>query len=170
MTRKALEHVWVPNRTVSEIHSLWLAFYQAYDRAVELTRLLPDVTLQVPAQDWATRFKEMQRMLQSVLAAWVATLIIKHPECVTTMTTCWTAIIAQATRQAAGRKSGTGGRLLQLATEPMTAGDLDAVDELPALYEGRSPRGGILNPSSGSEGISEAKELQGPNEQVWYLW
>ena len=51
-----------------------MAYYEAYDRAVDLTRNLADVTLIVPAQDWATRFTEMQ----AVFPAWVTTLIINY--------------------------------------------------------------------------------------------
>jgi hypothetical protein len=42
---------------------------------VALTAGMVDVTLMVPAQDWATRFTEMQ----SHFPSWVTTLIIDYP-------------------------------------------------------------------------------------------
>ena len=57
--RKLRDLVWSRKDTVAQTASKVLAFFEAYDRAVELTRHL-GVTLQVPAQDFATRFTEMQ--------------------------------------------------------------------------------------------------------------
>ncbi len=67
--------MWTPTKTVVEIHSAFMAYYEAYDRSVSLTAGIVDVTLMVPAQDWATRFTEMQSHFQS----WVTTLIIDYP-------------------------------------------------------------------------------------------
>jgi hypothetical protein len=53
-------------KTVVEIHSAFMAYYEAYDRAVALTAGIVDVTLVVPAQDWATRFTEMQSHFPSL--------------------------------------------------------------------------------------------------------
>jgi len=124
MRRKKDELVWWPNKTVPEIHSLWMAYYESYDRAVALTQGFADVTLMVPAQDWATRFTEMQEVFPS----WITTLIINYPDRFTSMVTCWIAINAEAMRQAAGRKPGLNGRVLQLA-DPMLAGEMEAYPE-----------------------------------------
>ena len=76
------------------------------------------------AQDWATHFTGMQ----AVFPSWVTTLIINYPDRFTSMATCWTAINAEAMRQAAGRKSGLNGRVLQLS-DPMLAGEMEAYPE-----------------------------------------
>ena len=103
ITKKKTEQlVWAPNKTVAEIHTTWMEYYEAYDRAVDLTRNLTDVTLIVPEQDWPTRFTEMQ----AVFPSWVTTIIINYPGRFTSMATCLLAINAEANRQAAGRKSG----------------------------------------------------------------
>ena len=60
MARKFKELMWTPTKTVVEIHSAFMTYYEAYDRDVALTAGNVDVTLVVPAQDWATRFTEMQ--------------------------------------------------------------------------------------------------------------
>jgi hypothetical protein len=57
--RKLRDLVWNRKDTVAQTASKVLTFYEAHDRAVELTRHL-GVTLQVPPQDFATRFTEMQ--------------------------------------------------------------------------------------------------------------
>ena len=44
---------WPAGMTAAEIHSVWMTYYESYDRAVALTHNLQDVTLIVPAQDWA---------------------------------------------------------------------------------------------------------------------
>jgi hypothetical protein len=121
MARKSKELVWTPTKTVVEIHSAFMAYYEAYDRAVALTAGIVDVTLMVPAQDWATRFTEMQ----SHFPSWVTTLIIDYPGRFADMESCWAAIIAEASRQATSRKIGNGGRILQLTNEAMTAGELE---------------------------------------------
>ena len=105
-----------------------MEYYEAYDRAVDLTRNLTDVTLIVPEQDWPTRFTEMQ----SVFPSWVTTIIINYPGRFTSMATCWLAINAEANRQAAGRKSGVNGRIFQLG-DSMVAGDMEAYTE--ELYD-----------------------------------
>jgi hypothetical protein len=61
-----------------------MEFYEAYDRAVAQTQGNTDVTMIVPAQDWATHFTEMQGMFPP----WVLTLITNHPDCFTTMVVC----------------------------------------------------------------------------------
>ena len=94
-----------------------MGFYEMYDWAVALTHNLDDVTLIVPAQDWATRFTEMQELFPS----WVTALITNFPARFTSMKTCWTTINAEAMRQAASRKSTSSGRVLQL-TDHIMAG------------------------------------------------
>jgi hypothetical protein len=129
ITKKKTEQlVWAPNKTVAEIHTTWMEYYEAYDRAVDLTRNLTDVTLIVPEQDWPTRFTEMQ----AVFPSWVTTIIINYPGRFTSMATCWLAINAEANRQAAGRKSGVNGRIFQLG-DSMVAGDMEAYTE--ELYD-----------------------------------
>ena len=76
MRRRAAELVWSPTKTVGEIHSAWMAYCETYDHAAALTQPLADVTLAVPAQDWATLFTEMQGVFPSC----VTTLIINHPD------------------------------------------------------------------------------------------
>ena len=61
--------------------------------------------------------------MQAVFPSWVTTLIINYPDRFTSMATCWTAINAEAMRQAAGRKS-----VLQLS-DPMLAGEMEAYPE-----------------------------------------
>jgi hypothetical protein len=132
MHRKATNLVWSPNKTVVEIHSAVIEYYEAYDRAVVQTQGISDVTMIVPAQDWATRFTELQGMFPS----WALALITNFPDHFTTMANCWSAIIAEASRQAAGRKMGAGGRVLQLATDTMPVGELDGINNVPvALYD-----------------------------------
>jgi hypothetical protein len=130
MRRKVVDLVWAPNKTTVEIHSAVMEYYEAYDRAVAQTQGLADVTMIVPAQDWATRFTE----LQTIFPPWVLALCTNFPDRFTNMSTCWVAIIAEASRQAAGRKMGSGGRVLQLAAaDTMTAGELEGISA--GLYE-----------------------------------
>jgi hypothetical protein len=132
MARKFKELVWTPTKTVVEIHSAFMTYYEAYDRAVALTAGNVDVMLVVPAQDWATRFTEMQ----SHFPSWVTTLIIDYPGRFSDMESCSAAIIAEASRQATSRKIGNGGRVLQLTNEAMTAGELEGISGEPGvLYD-----------------------------------
>ena len=108
---KATDLVWAPNKTTVEIHSAVMEYYEAYDRAVVLTQGMANVTMIVPAQDWATRFTELQGMFRP----WALALITNFPDCFTNMANCWAAIIDEASRQAAGRRMGAGGRVLSLA-------------------------------------------------------
>jgi hypothetical protein len=130
MAHKSKELVWTPTKTVVEIHSAFMAYYEAYDRAVAITAGIVDVTLMVPAQDWATRFTEMQ----SHFPSWVTTLIIDYPGRFMDMESCWAAIIAEASRQATSRKIGNGGRVLQLTNAAMTAGELEGIGEPGVLF------------------------------------
>jgi hypothetical protein len=96
----------------------------------------------VPAQDWVTRFTE----LQTIFPPWVLALITNFPDRFTNMVACWTAIIADASRQAAGRKMGSGGRVLQLAADTMAVGELDGnsdgvLYEYPPDFDVDSPSG-----------------------------
>lgn len=121
LRRKAADLPWKPKATVEQIQSITIAYYEAYDRAVALTRG-NEVTSVVPAQDWPTRFTEMQQYFPD----WAVKLVIDYPARFTSMAACWTALVADASRQAAGRTMGSGGRLLQLAE--VTAGDLDGTN------------------------------------------
>ena len=131
--------VWSSHRSVAQIHVDWMAFYEMYDRAVTLTHNLDDVTLIVLAQDWATRFTEMQEFFPS----WVTALITNFPARFTSMKTCWTAINAEAMRQAASRKSASSGRVLQL-TDHMMAGAMEAyVDDSTVFIDDASQGAGL---------------------------
>jgi len=116
--RKLRDLVWHHKDTVTQTASRVLAFFEAYDRAVELTRHL-GVTLQVPAQDFATRFTEMQGHFPE----WANQLVVNHPERFTSEQACWTALIEEAARKAAGKVMGAGGGVAQLGM--CTVGDLD---------------------------------------------
>jgi len=116
--------VWFPDKTTSEIHSLWMAYYEAYDRAVLLTHNNPDITLIVPAQDWPTRFTEMQEKFPK----WVTKLIADFPGRFTSMAASWAAINAEALRQKPARKPSS---MFQLA-EPE---ELHYVDDVPYFEE-----------------------------------
>ena len=125
--KKAELLVWSTGKTTAEIHSAWMQYYEAYDRAVALTHNNPDVTLIVPAQDWVTRFTEMQE----IFPPWVNTMVANFPARFTSMTTTWTAINAEALRQAAGRKPSAAARMFQLA-EP---GEMRYVDDVLSFDE-----------------------------------
>ena len=116
--RKLRDLSWNRKDTVAQTTSKVQAFYEAYDRAVELTRTL-GVTLQVPAQDYATRFTEMQVHFPE----WANQLVVNHPERFTSPQACWTALVEEAARKAAGKAMGEGGGLAQLGL--CTVGDLD---------------------------------------------
>jgi hypothetical protein len=124
MRRKATDLMWAPNKTTVEIHSAVMEYYEAYDRAVVQTQGMADVTMIVPAQDLVTRFTELQGMFPP----WALALITNFPDRFTNMANCWTANIAETSRQAAGRKMGTGGRVLQLAADTMPAVELDGIN------------------------------------------
>jgi hypothetical protein len=76
MRRKATDLVWVSNKTTVEIHSIVMEYYEAYDRVVAQTQAMADVTMIVPAQDWVTRFTEMQGMFPP----WALALITNFPD------------------------------------------------------------------------------------------
>jgi hypothetical protein len=116
--RKLSDLVWNRKDTVAQTVSKVQAFFEAYDRAVELTWNL-GVTLQVPAQDYATHFTEMQAHFPE----WANQLVVNHPERFTSPQACWTALVEEAARKAAGRAMGAGGGLAQLGI--CTVGDLD---------------------------------------------
>jgi hypothetical protein len=116
--RKFRDLVWNRKDTVAQTASKVLAFYEAHDRAVELTRHL-GVTLQVPVQDFATRFTEMQGHFPE----WANQLVVNHPERFTSEQACWTALVEEAARKAAGKAMGAEGGLAQLGI--CTVGDLD---------------------------------------------
>jgi hypothetical protein len=120
MRRQATDLVWASNKTTVEIHSIVMEYYEAYDRAVVQTQGMADVTMIVPAQDWATRFTEMQ----GTFLLWALSLITNFPDSFTNMANCWAAIIAEASRQAAGRKMDAGGSVLLLAANTMPVGEL----------------------------------------------
>ena len=71
LQKKRAVLVWSANKTAAEIHSAWMMYYKSYGRAVALTHNLADVTLIVPAKDWATRLTEMQ----DVFPPWVMALL-----------------------------------------------------------------------------------------------
>jgi hypothetical protein len=81
----------------------------------------------VQAQDWATRFTEMQ----GTFPPWALSLITNFPDSFTNMANCWVAIITEASRQAAGRKMDAGGRVLLLAADTMPVGELDCITDVP---------------------------------------
>ncbi len=92
--RKLRDLSWNRKDTVAQTASKVQGFYEAYDRAVELTRTL-GVTLQVPAQDYATRFTEIQVHFPE----WANQLVVNHPEHFTSPQACWTALVEEAARQ-----------------------------------------------------------------------
>jgi hypothetical protein len=130
LRRKAVDLPWNPKMTVETIQSTVVEYYEAYDRAAALTRGGADITLVVPEQDWPTRLTEMQ----AHFPPWATALVTNFPDRFTSMSACWTALVSEASRQAAGRKMGTGGRLLQLADSEVTAGDLDGTNEALAYF------------------------------------
>jgi hypothetical protein len=121
---------WNPKMTVETIQSTVVEYYEAYDRAAGLTRGGADITLVVPEQDWPTRLTEMQ----AHFPPWATALVTNFPDRFTSMSACWNALVSEASRQADGRKMGTGGRLLQLADSQVTAGDLDCTNEALAYF------------------------------------
>ena len=54
-----------------------MEYYEAYDRELVQTQGIADVTTMVPAQDWATRFTELQGMLLLMFPPWALALITK---------------------------------------------------------------------------------------------
>jgi hypothetical protein len=58
--------------------------------------------------------------MQGIFPPWVLALITNFPGRFTNMADCWEAIITEATRQAAGRRLGVGGRVNQLASADTT--------------------------------------------------
>jgi len=127
LQRKARDLTWNRKDTVEQTASKAFAFYEAWDRAVGLTENL-DATLRVPVQDWPTRFTE----IQAYFPEWATKLVVDYPGRFTTMQTCWTAIVAEASRKAAGKAMGG---LSQLAV--VTVGDLDDRNDayvLPASF------------------------------------
>jgi hypothetical protein len=132
MWSKATDLVWSLNKTTMEIHSAVMEYCEAYDRAVVQTQGMADVTMIVPAQDWSTLFTELQGMFPH----WALALITNFPDSFTNMANCWEAIIAEALRQAAGRRMGIAGRVLQLAANTMQVGELDCInDAAGVLYD-----------------------------------
>jgi hypothetical protein len=109
LLRKASDLPWNRKLTVPEICTSTFAYYEAYDRAVVLTQHLDD-TLLVPEQDWPTRFTEMQVYFPE----WATKLVVDYPGRFTSPQTCWTALVDEASRKAAGKAMGVGGGLAQL--------------------------------------------------------
>jgi hypothetical protein len=130
LSRKAVDLPWNPKMTVETIQSTGVEYYEVYDRAAALTRGGADITLVVPEQDWPTRLTEMQ----AHFPPWATVIVTNFPDRFTSMSACWNALVSEAWRQAAGRKMGTGGRLLQLADSQVTAGDLDCTNEALAYF------------------------------------
>ena len=118
LLRKVRDLPWKSRATVEQICITTSAYYEAYERAVALTQHL-DVTLLVPAQDWPTRFTEMQ----AYFPEWATKLVVDYPGRFNNEQACWTALVAEASRKAAGKAMGAGGGLSQL-TGACTAGDL----------------------------------------------
>jgi hypothetical protein len=115
--RRLRDLPWNRKDTVAQTASRIIAFYEALDRAVELTRHL-GITLQVPPQDFATRFTEMQ----AYFPGWASQLVVDHPERFTSEQACWAALVEEAARKAAGKAMGAAGGLAQLGS--CTVGDL----------------------------------------------
>ena len=65
MLKKKEMLVWSPTTTAAETHAVWMTYYESYDRSVALSHNLDDVTLIVPAQDWATRFTVRHRGMET---------------------------------------------------------------------------------------------------------
>ena len=122
LLRKVRDLPWKSKATVEQICITTTAYYEAYQRAVALTQHL-DVTLLVPDQDWPTRFTEMQ----AYFPEWATKLVVDYPGRFNNEQACWTALVAEASRKAAGKAMGAGGGLSQL-TGVCTAGDLDDRD------------------------------------------
>ena len=140
LLKRQQQLVWDKEKTVAQIHVDWMDFYERYDRAVALTQNLDDVTLVVPAQDWVTRFTEMQE----IFPLWITALITNFLARFTSMKACWTVINTEALRQASSRKMMTAGRVLQLA-EPDSAGAMEAYIDDSAFFNGEEvPQGTSL--------------------------
>jgi len=123
LLRKACDLPWNRLLTVVQTASQTLEYYEAYDRAVGLTQNL-GATLLVPDQDWPTRFTEMQVHFPE----WANKLVVDHPGRFTTLQTCWTALVDEAARKAAGKAMVVGGGgLAQLV--PCTVCDLEAPND-----------------------------------------
>ena len=136
LLRKVRDLPWKSKATVEQICITTTAYYEAYQRAVALTQHL-DVTLLVPDQDWPTRFTEMQ----AYFPEWATKLVVDYPGRFNNEQACWTALVAEASRKAAGKAMGAGGGLSQL-TGVCTAGDLDDRDAY-VLPAGFPASGGI---------------------------
>jgi hypothetical protein len=130
LRRKTVDLPWNPKMTVETIQSTVVEYYEAYYLAAALTRGGADITLVVPEQDWPTRLTEMPEHFPP----WATAFVTNFPDRFTSMSACWTALVSEASRQASGRKMGTGGRLLQLAADEVTAGDLDGTNEALAYF------------------------------------
>jgi hypothetical protein len=130
LRRKAVDLPWNPKMTLETIQSTVVEYYEAYDRAAALTRGGADIMLVVLEQDWPTRLTEMKEHFPP----WATARVINFPDRFTSMSACWTALVSEASRQASGRKMGTGGRLLQLAADEVTSGDLDGTNEALAYF------------------------------------
>jgi len=117
--RKARDLPWQRKDTVAQTASRTIAYYEALQRAGELTRHL-GITLQVPFQDWPTRLTEMQ----GYFPGWASQLVVDHPERFTSEQDCWAALVEEAARKAAGKAMGAAGGLAQLGI-PCTVGELD---------------------------------------------
>ena len=67
---------------------------------------------------------------------WALALITNFPDSFINMANCWALIIAEALRQAAGRRMGFAGRVLQLAADTMPVGELDCINDVAVvLYD-----------------------------------
>jgi hypothetical protein len=119
--RKLRDLPWRRQDTVVQTASRITAYYEAVQRAAELTRDL-DVTLRVPVQDWPTRLTEMQ----GYFPGWATQLVADYPARFTSEQSCWAALVDEAARKAAGKAMGAAGGLAQLGCGiPYTVGDLD---------------------------------------------
>ena len=119
--------MWFSDKATAEIHSSWMEYYEAYDRAVTLTQNNQDMTLIVPAQDWPTRFTEMQEKFPQ----WVKKMIADFPDRFTSMAASWTAINTEVLCQAPVRKPSSAARMFQLADPE----ELLYVDDVPYFEE-----------------------------------
>jgi hypothetical protein len=72
--------------------------------------------------------------MQVYFPEWATKLVVDYPGRFNNMQACWTALVAEASRKAAGKAMGVGGGLAQLVA--CTAGDLDDRDAyvLPAGF------------------------------------
>ena len=104
LLRKVSDLTWKSKATVEQICNETSTYYEAYDSGVALTQHLDD-TLLVPEQDWPTRFTEMQVYFPE----WATKLVVDYPGRFNNMQACWTALVAEASRKAAGKAMGAGG-------------------------------------------------------------